>query len=205
MWPLCRLAQPALSDENSTTTINTSTAITRLEHQANIVVSRHRLSLHNSAFVHTAVLLCFTHHLHIPLLAKIPAPSLFFLLLTHQEFTSSLFSRTKHRKHQNKQINKPVRVILLSFQYLYPIPVRSNCRQAITAKPWDEAYLIQINYLKNVRSTIFTRAIKRLKTKHILWPDHGETWTHYQRFQKSYRTPDNPQLKCDIPSVRRSC
>lgn len=54
---------------------------------------------------------------------------------------------------------------MLSFRYLYPVPVRSNCRQAITAKPWDEAYLIQINYLKNVRGTEFTRAVKRLKTK----------------------------------------
>lgn len=54
---------------------------------------------------------------------------------------------------------------MLSFQHLYPAPVGSNCKQAITAKPWDEAYLIQINYLKNVRGTEFTHAINRLKTE----------------------------------------
>lgn len=73
---------------------------------------------------------------------------------------------------------------MLSFSYLYPVPVTSNCRKAITAKPWDEAHLTQINYLKNVRGTKLTCAINRLKTQHTSRPGQGQIQTKYRRFQK---------------------
>lgn len=73
---------------------------------------------------------------------------------------------------------------MLSFWYLYLLPVTSNCRKAITAKPWDEAYLTQINYLKNVRGTKLTCAINRLKTQYISRPGQGQIQMKYRRFQK---------------------
>lgn len=54
------------------------------------------------------------------------------------------------------------------------------------AKPWDEAYLIQINYLRNVGGTKLTGSIKRFKTEHILRPGQGQIQTYSQRFQKPH-------------------
>lgn len=139
----------------------------------------------------------------IPFFSKILMLSPLFLSFTHQEFPhSSPNFLTRHRKtlkSANKHICK--RAVLLSFWYLWPVPGRSNCRQAIPAKPWDEAYLIQINYLKNVRGTKFTCAPDlRLN---IFQDQVRAEFRHIIRGFRSYtlHTPANLLLKCELSIV----